>query len=181
MTNVEIRSIAQLMKKFLKSKVHLKKSELKKLVRDARFVEALTESNRRVSYDMKKKVLKQEGGIFPLIPMAARLLAPAILPTLGGLSNKAIRMSYQESILIPVSEFNKLKKGLVKKKNERKKIKTLDVPSRKKKVSAENFSSVQRKRICIKSPVLHDRKHSKEDRYSMEQLAKEGTVKSTPA
>lgn len=87
MNNSQMRRIGLIVRSFLRSRYQLSPSQIKQLSKNQDFVTALISP--KVPLDTRKKILKQKGGIFgALLPLAAKIIGPAIL---GPLASKIFK------------------------------------------------------------------------------------------
>lgn len=83
-TNGQLKTAKHLVKCFLNHKINVKPEEMEKLKRAKRWLYGL--SDNRVDDKVKKKILKQKGGVLlgPLIgALAPALIEPVIKPVMG--------------------------------------------------------------------------------------------------
>ena len=78
-----MNGVKKLVKKILTSNYNIPNSNIKKLEKNIKYVEALADG--KVPFNTKKEILKQKGGIFPLlIPIIGKALAGVGATILAG-------------------------------------------------------------------------------------------------
>lgn len=81
LTNSQMNGIGKAFGKFLRLQKKLPDKRIKQLIRDQQLVNAIVQGHGPLR--TRKKILKQKGGFLPaILPMAAKMLGPMLLPGL---------------------------------------------------------------------------------------------------
>ena len=86
MNTGQMNGISCIVKAFLKMPYKLNHKQINLLMKNQEFVKGLTNSH--IPVKIRKKIIKQRGGILGLIPLAAKVIAPTLL---GSIADKLFR------------------------------------------------------------------------------------------
>ena len=86
MNTGQMNGISHIIKAFLKMPYKLNCKQINMLMKNQEFVKGLT--NGHIPVKIRKKIIKQRGGILGLIPLAAKVIAPTLL---GSIADKLFR------------------------------------------------------------------------------------------
>ena len=86
MNTGQMNGISRMVKAFLKMPYKLNPKQINMLMKNQEFVKGIT--NAHIPVKIRKKIIKQRGGIFGLIPLAAKVIAPTIL---GSIADKLFK------------------------------------------------------------------------------------------
>ena len=86
MNTGQMNGISHMVKAFLKTPYKLNPKQINMLTKNQEFVKGMT--NAHIPVKIRKKIIKQRGGIFGLIPLAAKAIAPTIL---GSIADKLFK------------------------------------------------------------------------------------------
>ena len=86
MNTGQMNGISCMVKAFLKMPYKLNPKQINMLMKNQEFVRGLT--NGHIPVKIRKKIIKQRGGILGLIPLAAKVIAPTFL---GSIANKLFK------------------------------------------------------------------------------------------
>ena len=86
MNTGQMNGISHMVKAFLKTPYKLNPKQINMLMKNQEFVKGLT--NGHIPVKIRKKIIKQRGGILGLIPLAAKVIAPTLL---GSIADKLFK------------------------------------------------------------------------------------------
>ena len=87
MNTGQMDDISHIVKAFLKTPYKLNRKQINMLMKNQEFAKGLT--NGHIPVKIRKKIIKQRGGILGLIPLAAKVIAPTLL---GSIADKLFRL-----------------------------------------------------------------------------------------
>ena len=86
MNTGQMNGISHMVKAFLKMPYKLNPKQINMLMKNQEFVKGITNSH--IPVKIRKKIIKQRGGILGLIPLAAKVIAPTLL---GSIADKLFK------------------------------------------------------------------------------------------
>ena len=82
----QMNGISCMVKAFLKTPYKINPKQIKMLMKNQEFVKGITDGH--IPVKIRKKIIKQIGGILGLIPLAAKVITPTLL---GSMANKLFK------------------------------------------------------------------------------------------